>query len=110
MEIEEAKDLVKGLTGVDLPARREVLAKAALGSLTASLSVAQDSEVVYGPSATIKRLIGLTANALVSGLPDKEVEARALDIVKAAGYVVESAPIKLGVGAYEVFKKYGYSN
>lgn len=107
MEIEEAKALTEALTGKALTTyKRERLAVATYGSLTASYLVAKEKEAVPTASLTIKHLIALTASHLVSLKPDKEVEAHALEIVKAAGYIVEALDMKLGVPASEAFRMY----
>lgn len=106
MEIHEAKALTVALTGKALPTKREKVAAAVFGALNASYLVAKEKEAVPGASLTIKHLIALTASHLVSLKPDKDVEAVALEIVKAAGYIVEALDKKLGVPASEAFRMY----
>jgi len=106
MEIEEAKALTEALTGKALPPKREKLAAAAYGSLTALYLVAVEKQTTIEGSSPIKHLIALTASRLVEDKSDKVAKAHALDIVKAAGLIVDSLDKHLGAKAAEAFKMY----
>lgn len=106
MEIEEAKALTQALTGKALPPRREKLAAATYGSLTALYLVAEEKEVTIEGTSPIKHLIALTASHLVEDKSDKEAKTYALEIVRAAGLIVDSLSKHLGKEAAEAFKMY----
>lgn len=107
MEIAEAKALTEALTGKVLPTKREKIAAAVYGSLNALYLVAEEKEVTIEGTSPIKHFIALTASRLVDEeKSDKEVRAYALEVVRAAGLIVDSLSIHLGVKAAEAFNKY----